>query len=194
MSELDNGIYTTKSGHELKIKIVKPLKIQRLQTTFKNRFTKNDEPIDPPYYYVKLAGGGRQRHYYNEKTIRGDNVPESDKKAWKAHRDALDRMETEIEERGLEILFIDGIEFDLPEDESWIEIHEYQGFDVPAHPQIRKVHYLLTEVLETGEAIELATIIMNRSQTEAESRLQEAESLSESFPDQMENENGTQIK
>lgn len=183
MSELDNGIYTTKSGHEIKIKTVKPLKIQRLQATFKNRFLNNDEPIEPPFYYVKLAGGGRQRHYYTAETIKGDNIPDADRIAWKAHREALGRMEDEIEERGLEILFIDGIDFDLPEDESWIEIHEYQGFDVPSNPVIRKVHYLLTEVLTTDEAIELASIIMNRSQSETEKKLQEAESLSDSFPD-----------
>ena len=90
----------------------------------------------------------------------------------------------------LEIILRQGTDFEMPEDDSWIELQEIDGIDVPTHPEARRVHYLITEALTIQEQRELGNIIMAHSQNRLIRMTEEAAEVAESFPNTMENSEG----
>lgn len=201
MFDKDTKIFTTNAGFEIKIKTIKPFKIQRLEGSVRARYVKEGEPVDPPSYYVETVGGGKQKHYQTPKTIYQEKVSEDGKvtltneyresltseeiAAWEYHQDALERMNAEVIESGLNIILREGCEFDMPEDSDWQELQESDGITIPAHPKNRAIHWLITEEIELTEAAQIANVIMSISQGNLNNILEEVQDTEDMFPDSL---------
>jgi len=194
MFDRKTNIFIANDGTEIKIKKTRPFKVQILSGQIRDKYIANDEPLTPPAFYVDVVGGKRQRHYHTKKTIYKDiderlykdDLSDETIQEWEAHLDALDRLESDIALANMDLILQDGTDFELPENDDWIEDQESQGFKVPENYKKKKSHYLFTEVLELEETQELVKIIMQVSQNNMERKLEEAEAISESFRDPME--------
>lgn len=184
MSE-NNNVYITRDGLEIKLRAIKPLKIQRLEGSIKSKYLKNGEPIDPPFYYVETAGKGRQRHYYDEKSIATEGVPKKDLEAWDLHMDAVERYSDELNLAAVNLAFTEGVDFELPSDQTWLDEQIEIGFAVPTTPALLKMHYLTTEVLDLDEMRELVDKILAYSMRQVEAVVEEATAVSDNFPNQV---------
>ena len=150
---------TTSTGFEVEIIPISHAKLQAAGKKVERRFREANEPIDPLTYEVEIAGGGVQTFLYEEKDI-FDSDDEELKKKWLAHLDAVNRLAKEKRNAELSTMLRLGTKFNLPEDDSWIEEHEYDGLEVPENRIARLEHYLTIEVFVTPADIKTATKLM----------------------------------
>lgn len=169
-------IFTTTAGIEIPIQPISLLDLQLAQDAIEKEFLDNNEPIEPPTYEVETFGGGEEINTYTELTI--VDAPEEDKEKWRLHLEALDRMGEEIQKR-TGIIYLDGITYDLPEDDSWIARRKkLLNEDIPDDPDELKLHYVNNVLLKTpadksGLMLEIQKLSMTGVNEEAIQAMEE---------------------
>lgn len=159
MSDNEKVFMTTSTGFKVEIVPVSHPKLRASGKKIEREFKEAGEPIEPMTYEVDLHGGGTQTFTYEEKDIEVSDDDEL-KAEWAAHQDALQRLQNAQRERELTTMLRLGTKFELPDDDSWIEEHEYDGLEVPENRIARLEHYLTHEVFFTPGDIREATRLM----------------------------------
>ncbi len=139
--------FTTTAGIKIPIQPVSLLDLELAKNTIEKQFREDSKPIDPPTYAVEVLGGEKEYHPHTEKTI--EEGTEQEKENWQAHLEAVEEMQDELQSRtGLVIL--EGIIFDLPEDDSWIKRRKKLfDEDVPEDEDEKKLYYVNNVLLKT---------------------------------------------
>lgn len=110
---------------------------------FLDKIRKAHPDPPPPTYEVELAGGAVQRFPHDETTLKTDE-DRAAFAAWKAAKEANDRLLNDLIQRAV---FEKAIHFIMPEDDAWVRDQESYGIVVPTDAVQRRIHYLETEVI-----------------------------------------------
>lgn len=149
--------YTTRATKiKLRLSPVSPLLIGKVQESLQ-------EPPVPRYKVETAVPGVVEWHDHDESTIAEDDTPEEEKQAWREYKARLREIQSLRNQRFIDLFMGKGIDFDLPDNDDWIEAQEMLGITVPPVEKrvARKIHYLQTEVLTTQDDIsEVMTRIM----------------------------------
>lgn len=128
----------TSSGVELKINSISPMLIDRVNQSI---------PVPPvPTYEAKTITGEVEIHEHDLTTL---DTPEAQKE-WAEYEKALAERSSLVTQRMLDVFILRGLDIELPEDDSWAEDQVFLGIDVPTDERALKIHYVLTEVLQTA--------------------------------------------
>lgn len=144
--------FVTRTGLTLALRAVSEAKIQAVRAGI--------AWPDRPTYTTQIAGGGTQVHVADETTA----TPEQ----WAAYTAAEAQATAEWFERLGQLLLFYGVDLTIPA--GWEQDQEYFGIAIPQDTRARKVHYILTEVLTTGDeqrALIMAIIALNQTSEEA---------------------------
>ena len=164
--------YTLDSGITIKLTGISDTLQNMIVRKVEKEFRAKGEPVDPPTYIVKTAFGGEVMEETNPHTettlevtaadcmIDADDDEEKaaklaetrtaeNKKLWALHKAALQRMETEQNERRAKSILLGGIQFELPADDAWEKMQEFMGAEIPTDPIEKRYHYLTTEIVKT---------------------------------------------
>jgi hypothetical protein len=166
--------FTTTAGVKIPIQPISLLDLQLAQNAVEEQFREEGEPIDPPTYEVYLELEEKSEyHPHTEVTIK--DATDEEKEAWQAYLDAVNKMQGEVESRTA-LVFLEGIIFDLPEDESWIKRRKRLfNEDVPEDEDERKLHYINNVLLKTpADKSDLMLEIQRLSMTGADEEAIEA--------------------
>jgi len=145
---MEKRVFTTVQGVEIPIRPVSPTLVAKIAPTVLREFGVEG----PPTYTVEIVGGGTQEFPHDETTldVPGDPDATAENRAeWDEYVDTVDAANREANKRFLRLLYLKGVDIELPEDETWIEDQEFLGFEVPEDPRDRKIHYIQTELLTT---------------------------------------------
>lgn len=146
MTENKNNIITTTSGIELVIRPVSITVMEGFNSRVRKELEEKGEAVAIPTYELPTAGGGVEVLEHNETTLETDE----DKKAWQEYIEYEQKISALATERTNNYVLLEGIDIELPEDESWVMKQvEYYGMEVPDNPVERKKHWLTTEILKT---------------------------------------------
>jgi hypothetical protein len=126
-------------------------------------FRARGELIEPPTYEVKLAGGTVENFPHDETTLEvkvaadaadpvvaaleADRQTAANRAAWKAHKDAVERLERAGSAASTRAMLEMGIELELPEDDAWLKRQRRAHIEIPEDPDDRRYHWLTSEVL-----------------------------------------------
>lgn len=140
----DNTL-TLSNGQTYKVKPVAETLVNLARDGVRKKFIDAGEPVNPPTYTAQIAGGVTETLYHDETTLSSD----ADKAAWKAHKDALARLDAAQNVAVMKAWFT-GIDFELPEDTSWMSMQKWLGIDIPTDTMELRYHYLTTEIFKTA--------------------------------------------
>ena len=129
--------FTTSRGIGLTLKPIPHMLIDRVQNAHK--------PPQPPTYEIKTATGATEVHAHDETTLETD----ADRAAWQAYMNARDEATKDANRAFMRLVFLRGVECELPNDDTWIREQVMLGIDVPTDPLEKRLHYLETEVIAT---------------------------------------------
>jgi hypothetical protein len=154
------------------IRSIKPINISKLQPKFKDYTTttglhvrlkamplklidkSNASVIDPeiPKYTMEVLGGDVQEDILTEDVVKSFEV--SDPEIGKKYREiytnymiALDKASDTRREKFIKILLLRGIDFDIPDEDAWLEEMNELDIEIPENKLKRKLFYLDTEVM-----------------------------------------------
>jgi hypothetical protein len=157
--------YVTTEGREVVLLPVSYVRLQSITLQVEKEFRAKGEQVDVPQYTAITAGGGEEKHDYDEESIK--SAPEEDKTAWDAYHDCQARMAVEATKRRNHYLFLKGIRIDRVDALSgeWIKEAEFFGFDPPPEDEKeRMMEYVETVLLKTpGDQLEVTTRIVRLS-------------------------------
>lgn len=176
--------FTTTAGVRIPIQPISLLDLQLAQNAVEEQFREGGEPVDPPTYEVRLElEGTSEYHPHTKVTI--EDATDEEKEAWQKHLETIDRMQDEVQSRTA-LIFLEGIIFDLPEDDKWIKRRKkLLNEDVPEDEDERKLHYINNVLLKTpADKNNLMLEIQKLSMTGADEEVIEA--FEELFRSQME--------
>jgi len=141
----ENGIYTTMLGKQVKVHGLSPYLMDMVQAKYERE---NPEP-KPPTYTVPLPGGDDvETHFHDDTTPKTPEVQAQ----WEQYKRDVDEWEAGQQLVTIKAIIAKGVEFDMPEDDSWAEIQtEILGLDVPTEPLARKIHYFQTEIMGSAQ-------------------------------------------
>jgi len=132
-----SGTFTTSSGKVLKLKKMNPWLIDEVYKAHRL------PPV--PTYTVTTATGATEEHPHDETTL---DTPEAQMEYAEWQKVCAELTEKQ-EERLQALLFLRGLDVDLPKDEDWAEEQEeLLGIVVPVKKAQRKLHFIKTEVIE----------------------------------------------
>lgn len=114
---------------------------------------------DPPLYEIKLPSGRTESVMMDEEAAK-DNP--TDMKRWKTYMSQVKSAESEQNDRIVTTIFFLGAELVDPMPTDWEMEQELLGIDIPAHPQMKVSHFLITETTKE-EIQELLRCIMGKS-------------------------------
>jgi hypothetical protein len=145
---MTDHFFTTTAGVKIPIQPISLLDLQLAQNAVEKEFRDKGEPIDPPTYEVEVFGSDKlEINPHTEVTI--EDASDEEKEAWQKYLEAVGRLGDEIEQRTA-LVFLEGIIFDLPEDDSWIERRKKLfDEDVPEDEDGRKLSYINNVLLKT---------------------------------------------
>lgn len=176
-------IHITADGRKIPLKAISMLDLIEAQQNIEADFRTRGEPIDPPTYEVPVAGGGKIRKPLTPDILIVEGNEEETRRrqeAWKAHQEALSRMNEEIG-RVTQLIILDGVDVQLPADRSWIERRKRRYLNVPEDdPDALLVYYKQHEVLVTPEEflkVQNKIIVMSSSGAIPESAVEAAEAM-----------------
>lgn len=142
--------YTTRSGVTLHLKPISPLLIQKVNAAI-------PDPVPPVY---KTQGiDGEITFFHDAESIKDPETTREEKLAWRNYLKEQEQVAIQRRDKLMEVVFARGVEFEMPDDDSWVAEQEMLGIEVPQNPISRKVHYLTTEVLVSQQEIQ---DVMNR--------------------------------
>lgn len=141
-------IFKTTAGVEIPIQPISLFDLERIKNIVEAEYREAGKPIDPPTYEVKLElEGTSEFHPYTIKTI--EDASSEDKEKWRLHLKAVEEMQEEMQER-TGLIFLEGILYDLPEDDSWIaKRKKLFGDDIPEDPDEKRLYYINNVLLKT---------------------------------------------
>lgn len=139
--------FTTTEGKIIKYGPIALADLELAKNAVEAEFRARGEPLDPPTYEVPVLGGEVEHHPYTEKSI--EDGTEEEKAQWDAYKDAIGRLETEIEHRTAYI-FLDAMHIELPEDDRWIKRRKRLfNEDVPTDEDEQLLYYANNVLLKT---------------------------------------------
>lgn len=150
--------YTTASGYVLRLKPVSPLLVQKVNASI-------PDP-KPPVYRVKGLDEEEIEFFHDETSIEDPETSVAEKAQWRQYLRDMEKANAQRREKLTRTFFAVGIDFDMPEDDSWVEEQEWLGLTVPPKEQKmeRKLHFLETVALASGEDIQEVTLrLMSRT-------------------------------
>lgn len=171
--------FITTAGIEIPIKPISLLDLQLAQNVVRKEFEDRGEPIDPPTYKEIILEDTPEQSInevpYTKALIK--DAPEEDKAKWDAYVEAMGRLqEVTLERTGL--VFLEGIEYELPADDSWIRRRKKLfNEDVPEDEDEKLLYYINKIVLKTpadqqGLTEEIFKISMTGADEEAISAME----------------------
>lgn len=176
-------VLVTEDGLEYPIRSISMLDLQAAKTGLENEYRARGEPIDVPTYEVTLTGGVKVLHNLTEKNLVVAKDPAETKRretAWAEYQAALGRMDAEYGAISRDI-FLDGLDVELPSDESWIERRRRRHIEVPDDLYARLNYYKMNEILRTpGNLVRLQEEVILLSSSGGVSR-SEIEAAGDSF-------------
>lgn len=167
-SKQDDRYFTTKSGLEIELLPVDPMKMKRARDSV--RLPKR------PTYETRTASGKVETWPLDE--VSAEQVPNG-KSRWQAYLQDREDALSEQNDKVVNAIFFFGtkIKGELPT--GWEAAQLAVGIDIPSHPdpaidkELKKAHYLATE-LDTSDFRRLLSAIMRRSGA-SEEDIEEAE-------------------
>lgn len=151
--------YTLANGVKLKLKPVEAMKIKMVQDGFKM-------PEAPTYTTVSPSGKGQ--------TYKHDEVSAAESGPQEAARYAsyLQEYRKVLEDQNLRVtraIMFYGTELLTPlPDDGWDEMQRLNGIDVPEHKEMKRAHYLCTEISNVDLQVLLRLIMAKSGVTEEE--------------------------
>lgn len=139
--------FRTPAGRLILFEPANTVTLSLIESGITQDYKEREEPLDPPTYEVKTAGGGSQRFVHDEKTIAGK--PELEK-AFADHKAAVARLGNAINKAKYEYC-LECITNELPADPRWIDRQKKKGIRIPEDPEERRLHYITTELIRTPE-------------------------------------------
>lgn len=128
------NIFKTTKGLEIEIKSVDPALIQRVMRS---------TPMPPrPVYEAKTFGGRVEFHPLDEESAAQTPGGQGQ---WDLYQEQLTEAQTEQNDRVIRALFLYGTDCIVPDD-GWVAMHEFLGMNVPTDPEMRRAHYLSSEL------------------------------------------------
>jgi hypothetical protein len=177
MKKESKNLIELSDGRKVLIRPVSHILLSEIAQNVIREFKERGEPIEPPTYTVTLAGGATQEYTHTEDTLEyplalalkeTDITSEAEQianrrtveahAAWAKHKDALKRLQSEINERQFTYAFDEGIEADdsnnawdgtIPE--GWLERQHRYGFEPPDDPYEKRLWYILRGLLVTAK-------------------------------------------
>jgi len=141
------NIFTTVTGLEIEVKKVDPALIRKVMREIKMP--------QRPVYEAKTFSGRMEYHPLDEdsakQTIGGQAK-------WDFYQEQLAEAQTEQNDRVIRALFLYGTDCVIPEN-GWAERHEFLGMNVSDDPDMRRAHYLSSE-LSAEDLADLTSAIM----------------------------------
>ena len=131
--------FTTSRGIELQFKPVPQMLIDRVRLAHKLP--------DPPTYEIKSITGAVEKHFHDETTLETDE----DRAAWSAYIAERDAALVEANRAFMRLVFLRGVECEMPSDDTWAREQRLMGIDVPTDALEKRLHYLETEVVATAQ-------------------------------------------
>ncbi len=145
--------FTTISGVVVKVLPISMVEMTMAETAIEKRYREDGLLIDAPTYSVSVAGvEDAEIHSYTEQTI-AEEKDEKVLKAWVQYRAGWDKLQDEMGEIRQEIMFIDGIDADPDEDDTWKKRQIRRGIEIPKDPDARKLHWIRSVLLITTDDI-----------------------------------------
>lgn len=142
-----SNTFQTIEGTTIKVKPVSDTLVSLAKASIEREFRQRGEPVDPPTYTVKTASGAEMVEYHDATSVQTpDEIA-----AWNKHVDAVKRLREAQRKHSLKVRLLRGVEFVMPQDNTWEQEQRQLGVDVPTDETDRKYHYLTTEVLKSPE-------------------------------------------
>jgi hypothetical protein len=136
--------YTTTTGIKILLKAI-PLKLVDAS---------NDKVKDPPIptYKMEIYGGGEQEDTLTEDVVIGFEASDPDngkkyREIYNSYMEALAQASDEREKKLTKIILLRGVEFEIPNEEGWLEEMEFMGIEVPESKLKRRFFYLDHEIM-----------------------------------------------
>lgn len=127
--------YTTSTGVTIQLKPIAPNYLERIRQQI--------EWPKPPTYEVEVLGGAKETIYHTDKSVSTDE----EKAAWAAFEAKRDAANIEYFTRRSKAVIRRCVVVDLPADDTWVKLQEQDGIDIPTDPEMRRQHYIETEVI-----------------------------------------------
>lgn len=127
--------YTTTTGVAVKLRPIAPNYIEKIRQQI-------DWP-QPPTYDVEVLGGAKETIYHTADSIETDE----EKAQWAEFERKRDAANLEFFKKRSYAITRRCILVDLPEDNAWITLQQQDGITVPEDPELRRQHYIETEVI-----------------------------------------------
>jgi hypothetical protein len=159
----ERRVMFTTNGMEVPLLAVSETYIAAARAHAAADFRARGEPIDPPTYEVRLAGGTVEKYPHDEKTLKvlpdrqaadpvaaaieADRLTAVNEAGWLAHVAAVKRLEQAQSAASTRAMLELGMDLDLPTDERWMARQRRAHVDIPEDLDDRRYHWLTTEVL-----------------------------------------------
>ena len=128
------NVFKATNGLEIEVKKVDPALIQKVMRGIKMP--------QRPVYEAKTFSGRMEYHPLDEDSAA--QTPGGQAK-WDFYQEQLAEAQTEQNDRVIRALFLYGTDCVIPEN-GWAERHEFLGMNVPDDPDMRRAHYLSSEL------------------------------------------------
>ncbi len=141
--ERQRPFFVTESGITVHVKPIEMDAAKLMEDGLAEDYRASGKPIDAPEIEVDVAGGKKVKRPLTEKNlfVEGDETESARRIAlWTAHTEAVEAMKFELGQLTIEYL-LDGIDEQLPEDESWMRRFERLHIKVPADLYDRLIFY-----------------------------------------------------
>lgn len=150
--------YTTEKGVKLKLKAVEAMKIKMIQDSC--------QLPEHPTYTVTTPAGRTQTFKLDEVSAKANPQDEA------RYRTYLEDLEKTLQDQNLRVtraIMFYGTELVTPlPDDGWDEMQMLNGIDVPKHPEMKRAHYLVTELSNKDLQVLLRLIMSKSGVTEEE--------------------------
>lgn len=161
--QISRPFFVAEDGRELPVRSISILDLQSAKTGLENEYRDRGEIMDPPTYDVTLPGGVTVKHAVTEKNleVQGNEAETARrKKEWAVYQEVQNRLDAEYGTISRDI-FLDGLDVELPEDDTWIKRREKRHIEIPTDPYDRLNYYKLTEILRTpGNLVKLQSEVI----------------------------------
>lgn len=147
--------YTTTRG-----KVIRFVGVQSLLDQLRASFP---QPKKPQYPRTSNVTGTTTYFDHDETTldVEGDEAQTKANHAqWDAYAAEVARVSREYGAALMRLVLLRGIRYDEPQDDAWIKEQTFIGLTVPEDPIERKLHYITTELIEVGDAVEAERVLL----------------------------------
>lgn len=159
-------IHTTANGSQITLLPVSPFLMKEIEIGLEDEIGR---PVKPTYI-TKIGEGETavvQEVEHDETTI----TTEEELVDWKAYNEHLKKWNELLQARMVEAIVLEGIEFDMPEDNSWIARQKRLGIKVPDDQIDREIHYFRTKVIgDPEDLLEVMMLAMAGSEVDADTK------------------------